>query len=61
VISCVGEYESGEVTLQAGEADKFAWVDLPEAKEYDLIDGIYDELVMAEAQLKGQKSEWQRN
>ena len=61
VISCLADYEAGEVTLQTEETDKFAWVTLEEAKEYDLIDGIYDELVMAEAQLRGKKAEWQRN
>ena len=60
VISCLADYESGEVTLQEEETDKFEWVSLAEAKDYDLIDGIYDELVMAESQRKGTKSEWQR-
>lgn len=60
VISCIADYASGEVTLQEGETDAFEWVTLEEAKEYDLIDGIYDELVMAEDQRKGRKSQWQR-
>jgi 8-oxo-dGTP diphosphatase len=60
VISCLAEYESGEVTLQLEEADQFAWINLEEAKGYDLIDGIYDELVMAEQQRTGQKREWSR-
>lgn len=60
VISCLAEYASGEVKLQKDEADKYAWVNLKEAKEHDLLDGIYEELVMAEKQLKGEKMEWQR-
>jgi len=60
VISCLADYASGEVTLQEGETDKFAWVGLEEAKDYDLLDGIYEELVMAEKQLKGERMEWQR-
>jgi hypothetical protein len=36
-------------------------VSLEEAKGYELIDGIYDELAMAENQIKGVKSEWQRS
>ena len=60
VISCLADYNSGEVRLQEGETDKFEWVTLKEAKSYDLIDGIYDELVMVENQLKDSKSEWQR-
>jgi len=61
VISCMAEYDSGEIKLQEEETDKFEWVTLDETKGYDLIDGIYDELEMAEAQRKGQKSEWKRS
>lgn len=60
VISCIADYAGGEVTLQPEETDEYAWVDLAEAKEYDLLDGIYDELVMAENKRKGIVSEWQR-
>ncbi len=61
VVSCLAEYASGKVRLQKGETDKFEWVDLKEAKEYDLLDGIYDELVMADQKLKGEKGEWKRS
>ena len=60
VISCVADYVSGEVELQKDEADDHAWVSLEEAEKYDLIEGIYDELVMAEKQQKGFKGEWRR-
>ncbi len=60
VISCMADWKEGEVTLQETETDNHAWVTLHEAKGYDLIDGIYDELEMAEAQRKGIKSEWKR-
>ena len=60
VISCLGDYKSGEVALQAEEADEFAWVSVEEAKSYELIDGIYDELVMAQQQRGGTKREWSR-
>lgn len=60
VISCVADYQSGEVILKPDETDEFRWVTLEEAKNYELIDGIYDELAMAESQLKGSKAEWQR-
>src|SRR3989344_9438634 len=33
VISCIAEYDSGGVTLQKEEADKFAWVSLMQAKQ----------------------------
>lgn len=32
---------------------EFRWVDLEEAKKFDLIDGIYDELVLLEGKLHG--------
>ena len=60
VISCMADYVSGKIKLQEGETDDYAWVTLKEAKKYQLIDGIYDELVMAENRRKGTKSEWQR-
>lgn len=53
VISCLADYKRGKVRLQPEEADGFAWVSLKDAKNYDLIDGIYDELIMAEAKRKG--------
>ena len=56
VISCLADYQSGEVTLKSDETDEFNWVNLEEAKTYQLIDGIYDELVMAENQRKGLKT-----
>ncbi|MES2225233.1 MAG: NUDIX domain-containing protein [Patescibacteria group bacterium] len=61
VISCMADYESGEVTLQPKETDKFEWVTLEEAKDYDLIDGIYDELLMADKKRRGDRSEWKRS
>ena len=60
VISCLADYLSGEVILKPDETDDFRWVTLEEAKGYNLIDGIYDELVMAENQRQGKKTEWQR-
>lgn len=61
VISCLADYQSGDVILQPDETDAYAWVTLEEAKNYQLIDGIYDELVMAENQRKGRTTEWQRS
>ncbi len=60
IISLIAEYDSGEVKLQEEENDQYAWVSLEEAKSYDIIDGIYDELIMAENKIKGIKSEWKR-
>lgn len=60
VISCMADYVSGEVKLQEGETDRADWVTLEEAKGYDLIDGIYDELSMADDLRTGRKKEWKR-
>jgi len=60
VISCLADYSSGKIKLQKEETEKVAWVTLKEAKKYNLIDGIYDELVMAENQRRGKKTEWKR-
>lgn len=60
VISCLADYVSGDVQLQESEADKFAWVSAEEAKEYSLIEGIYDELVMAKEKVRGIKKEWEK-
>jgi 8-oxo-dGTP diphosphatase len=60
IISCAADYVSGDIDLQEDECDKFAWVSLEEAKNCELIDGIYDELVMTEKKLKGDKLEWKR-
>lgn len=60
VISCMADYAGGEVTLQEEETDQYAWVSLDEAKAYDLIDGIYDELAMADAKRRGEIYEWKR-
>jgi len=61
IISCTAKYKSGKVTLQKEETDKYAWVSLKEAKNYDLIEGIYDELEMVKKQKKSKtKLEWKR-
>ena len=38
VISCMANYVSGDIVLQEGETDDFAWVSIEEAKKYNLID-----------------------
>lgn len=60
VISCLADYKSGDIKLQTEECVEYAWVDLNEAKGYELIDGIYDELAMADDVRLGKASEWQR-
>ncbi|MFA5987352.1 MAG: NUDIX domain-containing protein [Candidatus Paceibacterota bacterium] len=60
VISCMAKYAGGDIVFQEGESVEAAWVNLEEARGYDLIDGIYDELAMANERLLGKKSEWKR-
>lgn len=61
IISCLASFVSGKIKLQKEETDKFAWVTFDEAKNYDLIDGIYDELAMAEQKRQGKHVEWKRS
>ena len=60
IISCMADWASGEVMLQEDETDKYAWVTLAEAKDYDLIGGIWEELEMTDARRRGDKSEWKK-
>ncbi len=60
VISCLADYMAGEIVLDASMTDS-RWVSLEEAKAVDLIEGIYEELEMADAMLtKGSVSEWKK-
>lgn len=52
VLSFSADYESGEVVLDK-DAVKYAWVTAKEAEQYDLIEGIYEEIVMADKLIKG--------
>lgn len=60
VLSLYAEYESGEVKL-CGALSEYAWVSLEEAKNYDLIDGIYHELEILDRFLKeGEHMCWKK-
>lgn len=54
VLSYFADYKSGKVKLDSDTVD-FAWVTPKEAKKYELIEGIYEEIVMAEKLNKGAK------
>ncbi len=56
VISCVADYVGGEVKLQAGECDAFAWVTTEESKQYPMMDGFYEEFVMIDKKRAGEKN-----
>jgi 8-oxo-dGTP pyrophosphatase MutT (NUDIX family) len=49
---------SDKVHLCSALSD-YAWVDLEEAKRYDLIEGIYDELIILDKKLHGEKVLWE--
>jgi 8-oxo-dGTP pyrophosphatase MutT (NUDIX family) len=51
VLSYFAPYVSGEVVLDE-DATEFAWVTLEQAKNYDLIDGIWDEIRQVDEILK---------
>lgn len=60
IISLHADYKSGEVVLNEESID-YQWVSSEEAREYDLIEGIYEEMVMLDKKLKGEKeSEWKK-
>lgn len=60
VISCLADYASGEVKLDQSMTD-FRWVSLQEAQSVDLIEGIYEELSMAQHVLEGRPiGEWKK-
>lgn len=61
VISCMAEWERGEVVLQESETDKYAWVSSEESKDYDLIGGIVDEMLMVDERRNGRRSEWKKS
>jgi len=63
IISLYAEPLEAEPKIKLCEAlTEFAWVNLEEAKKFDLIDGIYDELEILDNFLKTGKSiKWQRN
>ncbi|MAG07528.1 hypothetical protein CMI46_01815 [Candidatus Pacearchaeota archaeon] len=61
IVSLFAEPLEGEIVLDKSLSE-FVWVDIEEAKEYDLIDGIYDELLMLDKFLKtGERMVWKGN
>jgi len=60
VISLFADHHDGEIKLCEDLID-YAWVTLEEAKNYELIEGIYEELEMLDKLLKGEKvGEWKK-
>ncbi|PIN92882.1 hypothetical protein COU54_05160 [Candidatus Pacearchaeota archaeon CG10_big_fil_rev_8_21_14_0_10_31_24] len=60
IVSLFGNSDSGDVKLCSALSD-FRWVNLEEAKEYDLIEGIYEEIEILDKFLKeGKKENWKK-
>lgn len=52
VLSFYADYKNGKVKLDIDAVDS-AWVTAKEAAKYELIEGIYEEIVMADKLIKG--------
>lgn len=60
VISLFAEHHEGDVKL-CSDLTEHVWVTLEQAKNYDLIDGIYEEIEMLDKHLKGNSvGEWKK-
>lgn len=60
IVSFMADYKDGVVALDPS-LTTYVWVTLEEAKNYDLIEGIYDELRMTEQYLKtGKTDAWKK-
>jgi hypothetical protein len=57
-VSLFAECVSEKINL-CNALTEYAWVDLEEARKYDLIEGIYDELILLDKKLKGEKVIWE--
>lgn len=54
IISLFADYDSGDVKLCEALSD-YAWVSLEKARNYELIEGIYEEIEMLDKHLHGDK------
>jgi len=61
IVSLFANPKEGEIKL-CSALTEYKWVSLEEVKSYDLIEGIYDELVILDKFLKtGKNMSWQKN
>ena len=49
IVSLSANHSSGEVVLDPNELVDFAWVSLEEAKTYDLIENIYEQIAQVDS------------
>ncbi len=57
ILSFYSPYQSGEVELDKDNMD-YAWVTAKEAEEYDLVEGLLEEIRQVDKILKGEKAEY---
>ncbi len=60
VLSMIADYLSGQIILSS-ELTEHTWVDLKEAKKFDFISGIYEELEMGGLYLEGKPTTWKNH
>jgi len=61
IVSLYANVDNEDIRLNSALSE-FAWVNLNEAKEYELIDGIYEELKVLDKQLStGKNVIWSKN
>ena len=51
IVSMHGEHDEGKVKLQEDELTEHAWVTLEEAKDYDLIENIWEQIEKVEGKV----------
>ncbi|MBS3153295.1 NUDIX domain-containing protein [Candidatus Woesearchaeota archaeon] len=60
IVSLYADNDEGAITL-SDELTDYRWITIEEAENYDLIDGIYEELEMLDRVLKGEEiREWKK-
>ena len=60
IISLYADWADGEVVLEPSMTD-YKWVTLEELKDYQLIDGIYEEIEILDNKLRGiETGEWKK-
>lgn len=55
IVSLYAEYDSGDVKLSDEELVDHAWVDIEEAKGYDLIENIYEQIMIVDKKYREKK------
>lgn len=55
IVSLYADHDSGEVKLNDEELVDYAWIDLEEAKQYDLIENIYEQICVVDEKYRNKK------